>query len=150
MKTEADKDAVEAAIATTDICKLRDRFLSDLSGGQRQRAFIAMCLAQDTPYLLFDEPTSFLDLRYQYEIMDLPRSLTEHGKTCLLVLHDIPQASRYADHLVVMRDGRVVHQGLPKSIVTAQMLEEIYEVKAAVYTDPMTGTPTVSMIPTNP
>ena len=150
VKSKADRVAVEAALEITDIIQFRDRFLSDLSGGQRQRAFVAMCLAQDTPYILFDEPTSFLDLKYQYEIMDLIKSLTERGKTCLVVLHDIAQAARYADHLIVMRDGFVAHQGSPKSTITSQMLQQIYDIQATVYADPMTGTPNVSVIPRRP
>ena len=146
MRSPADHDAVEMALHTTSLVDLRRRPLAELSGGQRQRAFIAMCLAQDTPYLLFDEPTSFLDIRYQYETLDLLADLQATGRTCVVVLHDIAQAARYADNLVVMRDGAIQAQGRPADVVTPEMLSQIYGLQAKVFSDPVSGTPALSPV----
>lgn len=146
MRSAADIEAVEQALMTTALTDLRERRLSELSGGQRQRAFIAMCLAQDTPYLLFDEPTSFLDIRYQFETLNLLAELQEAGRTCVVVLHDIAQAARYADNLIVMRNGEVRHHGKPADVVTAEMLSDIYDVSAKVYADPVSHTPVASLL----
>lgn len=145
MRSTADIEAVGIALETTEMNEFRDRRLSALSGGQRQRAFIAMCLAQDTPYMLFDEPTSFLDIRYQFETLNLLADLQKSGRTCVVVLHDIAQAARFADHLVVMRDGDVLHQGEPADVITSEMLSQIYEVDAVVFSDPVSKTPAISM-----
>lgn len=144
MRSPEDRARVEEALATVNLLDMKDKQVSALSGGQRQRAFVAMCIAQDTPYVLFDEPTSFLDIRYQYEVLDLMAALHAQGKTVVAVLHDIAQAARYATDLVVMKDGAIHALGSPDQIVTEAMLEQVYGLKARVFADPVTNTPAVS------
>lgn len=146
MRSQEDHLHVEAALETVNLNSLKHKLVSALSGGQRQRAFIAMCIAQDTPYVLFDEPTSFLDIRYQYEVLDLMATLHEQGKSVVAVLHDIAQAARYASDLVVMKDALVTDIGKPADIITEDMLAAVYGIKARVYADPVTGTPAVSAL----
>jgi iron complex transport system ATP-binding protein len=137
-----DADAVERALAATRVGALRDRPLDELSGGQRQRAWIAMTLAQDTPTVLLDEPTTFLDLAHQIEVLDLLADLVaSHGRTVVMVLHDLNQACRYADHLVAMREGRVHATGTPAEIVDAALIRAVFGLEARVVADPVTGTP---------
>lgn len=144
LRRPEDHAAVASALARAGVEALRHRPLSALSGGQRQRAFIAMCLAQDTPVMLFDEPTSFLDIRYQYDTLELLAELAAAGRTVVVVLHDIGQAARYADHLVVMKDGAVQVAGAPGEVVTPAMLSRVYDIRAEVYADPVSGAPQVS------
>ncbi|MEM9630189.1 MAG: ABC transporter ATP-binding protein [Pseudomonadota bacterium] len=145
MRSSKDKAIVAEAMHTADIYDLRERHLSDLSGGQRQRAFIAMGLAQDTPYILLDEPTSFLDVRYQFDILELLKALTQSGRTCVVVLHDIAQAARYADVLVVMKDGAIVEEGAPSQVISPALLNQVYGIDAHVYPDPVSGTPVMTL-----
>lgn len=144
MRCQNDTEIVERALHVANIADLRDRTLAELSGGQRQRAFIAMGLAQDTPYILLDEPTSFLDIRYQIEILTLLRTLTQAGQTCVVVLHDIGQAARYADQLVVMKAGQIIDQGPPECVVSRAMLKDVYGLAAQIIMDPVSGTPIVT------
>lgn len=144
IRSVEDHTAIEEALKAVDLTELGDRRLSDLSGGQRQRAFVAMCIAQQTPYVLFDEPTSFLDIKYQYEILDLLKSLNEAGKTIVVVLHDIAQAARYATNLIVMQSGAIHSAGQPGEIVTPEMVSAVYGIQAKVYPDPVTGTAVVT------
>jgi iron complex transport system ATP-binding protein len=140
--SRADEAAVEGALAATGTAELRDRPLDELSGGQRQRAWIAMTLAQETEIVLLDEPTTFLDLAHQVEVLDLLAELVAaHGRTVVMVLHDLNQASRYADHLVAMRDGRVHTTGAPADVVDAALVREVFGLRARVIEDPETGTP---------
>lgn len=143
-RSPRDVELIEQAMATTGTTALRETPVSELSGGQRQRAFIAMSLAQDTPYIMLDEPTTFLDIRHQFETLDLVRDLRAHGRTSILVLHDIAQAARYGDRLVVMREGRIHSSGRPIDVVTADMVRGVYGLECNVYPDPLTGTPVVS------
>jgi iron complex transport system ATP-binding protein len=137
-----DEAAVDAALAATGTSDLRERPLDELSGGQRQRAWIAMTLAQQTEILLLDEPTTFLDLAHQIEILDLLADLVaDHGRTVVMVLHDLNQACRYADRLVAMRDGRVHRSGPPAEVVDAELVREVFGLSAQVIADPVTGTP---------
>ena len=116
--------------------------LDELSGGQRQRAWVAMALAQDTSVLLLDEPTTYLDLAHQIEVLDLLADLNERdGKTVVMVLHDLNEACRYAHQLVAMKDGRIHSQGLPGDVVDAQMVRAVYGVEAEVVPHPVGGTP---------
>jgi iron complex transport system ATP-binding protein len=134
--SEADVDAVERALSATGIERLRDRPLADLSGGQRRLAWLAMALAQDTEVLLLDEPTTFLDLRHQLAVMDVVRGLRDDvGTTVVVVLHDIEQAARYADEMVVLSDGEVAARGRPAEIVTADLLADVFGIEATVETD---------------
>lgn len=139
-----DVELIDAAIATTGLEDLRLTPVAELSGGQRQRAFIAMALAQDTPYVMLDEPTTFLDIRHQVETLDLVRRLHDAGRTSILVLHDIAQAARYGDRLVVMHAGRIIAQGKPADVVTPRLLRDVYGLDCAVYPDPVSGTPVVT------
>ncbi|PVU82739.1 Fe(3+)-dicitrate ABC transporter ATP-binding protein [Cellulomonas sp. WB94] len=139
----ADEVAVASALAATEVTDLRGRLVSELSGGQRQRVWLAMALAQETDLLLLDEPTTFLDIAHQVEVMDLCARLHEDGRTLVAVLHDLNQAARYATHLIAMKDGRVVAQGAPADVVTAEGVEEIFGLGCRVIADPETGTPMV-------
>lgn len=134
--SEVDIDAIERALSLTDIERLRDRPLADLSGGQRRLAWLAMVLAQDTDVLLLDEPTTFLDLRHQLAVMDVICELRDNvGTTVVVVLHDIEQAARYADEMVVLSDGVVAARGPPAEIVTADLLADVFGIEATVETD---------------
>ena len=135
---------MDQAIATTGLDELRLKPVAELSGGQRQRAFIAMALAQDTPYVMLDEPTTFLDIRHQVETLDLVRQLHNAGRTSIVVLHDIAQAARYGDRLVVMHAGRIVAEGKPADVITPDLLLDVYGLECAVYPDPVSGTPVVT------
>jgi iron complex transport system ATP-binding protein len=140
--SRADEAAVEGALAATGTAELRDRPLDELSGGQRQRAWIAMTLAQETEIVLLDEPTTFLDLAHQVEVLDLLAELVAaHGRTVVMVLHDLNQACRYADHLVALRDGRVHTTGAPADVVDAALVHAVFGLRARVIEDPETGTP---------
>ncbi|MFC0003660.1 ABC transporter ATP-binding protein [Micromonospora siamensis] len=139
-----DGRAVDTAMAMADVAGLADRPVDTLSGGQRQRVWIAMALAQDTEALLLDEPTTFLDLAHQVEVLDLLRSLrAERGRTVVAVLHDLNQAARYADHLVAMRAGRVVAAGPPREILTAGLVREVFGLDCVVVPCPVSGAPLV-------
>ncbi|WP_407838562.1 ABC transporter ATP-binding protein [Streptomyces sp. DSM 116496] len=147
--SEADERAVVDAMARTSVSDLADRPVDALSGGQRQRVWIAMALAQDTDILLLDEPTTFLDIAHQVEVLDLVRRLNhERGRTVVAVLHDLNQAARYADHLVAMKSGRVVAEGPPSAIVTADLVHEVFGLDSIVIPDPITGSPLI--VPTSP
>ncbi len=146
--SRADEDAVAAALAATRLTELSGHLVDELSGGQRQRVWVAMLLAQQTPILLLDEPTTFLDIAHQYELMELLRTFHEGGKTVVAVLHDLNQAARYADHLIVMRNGDIVTTGRPAEIITTDLIAEVFDLRALVLPDPVTGTPTV--VPLDP
>lgn len=135
---------MEAALDRTGTAELRDQPVDQLSGGQRQRAWIALTLAQDTELLLLDEPTTFLDLRHQLDVLDLVARLhRELGRTVVMVLHDLGQAARYADHLVVLHAGRLAAAGPPAEVLDAALVERVFEVPCRVIPDPETGTPLV-------
>jgi iron complex transport system ATP-binding protein len=139
-----DEESVRAAMERTDITDLADRFVDELSGGQRQRVWIAMALAQGTGILLLDEPTTFLDIAHQVEVLDLIRELNRRqGRTVVAVLHDLNQACRYADHLVAMREGRVVAQGTPAEVVTSELVREVFGLECVVVPCPVTGCPMI-------
>ncbi|MFY1670182.1 ABC transporter ATP-binding protein [Plantactinospora sp. WMMB334] len=140
----ADEAAIREAMALADVAELAERPVDTLSGGQRQRVWIAMTLAQDTDALLLDEPTTFLDLAHQVEVLDLLHRLrTERGRTVVAVLHDLNQAARYADHLVAMRDGAVVAAGPPRQILTADLVRDVFGLDCVVVPCPVTGAPLV-------
>ncbi len=138
----ADDNACAEALDLTGIVDLADRLLESLSGGQRQRAWIAMTLAQQTNILLLDEPTTFLDLAHQVEVMNLIGDLVAvRGKTVVAVLHDLNQAARYADRMVMLKHGRIVAAGNPLAVMTAELIESVFGVAATIITDPVAGTP---------
>lgn len=143
-----DEKAVLAALEATGTTELADRFVDELSGGQRQRVWIAMLLAQETDIMLLDEPTSFLDIAHQFDLLELLRTLHEQGRTQVVVLHDLNQAARYATHLIVMKDGAIVTTGRPDEVLTADLVREVFELDAIVVPDPVTGTP--SVVPLDP
>ena len=139
-----DEGAVAQALEWTGIADLADRPIDELSGGQRQRAWISMALAQGTDLLLLDEPTTYLDLAHQVEVLELVMRLnTEFGRTVVMVLHDLNLAARYADRLVTMKDGKIVAHGSPAEIMTESMLAEVFGLAARVIDDPVAGTPLV-------
>jgi ABC-type cobalamin/Fe3+-siderophores transport system ATPase subunit len=142
--SDADEAAVSAALQATNTTALASRFVDELSGGQRQRAWVAMALAQQTPLLLLDEPTTFLDIAHQVELLDLFSDLNhDGGRTLVAVLHDLNQAARYGTHLIAMKDGRIVAEGAPTDIVTAEMVHEVFGLRCRILPDPETGTPLV-------
>jgi iron complex transport system ATP-binding protein len=141
--SKEDERAVRDALAAAGIADLAERQVDNLSGGQRQRAWVAMVLAQETSYLLLDEPTTFLDITHQYELLRLLARLRDQGRTVIAVLHDINQACRFADHLVAMKDGRIVAEGAPAQIVDSTLMSDVFELPSIVVPDPVTGTPMV-------
>ncbi|MEU3723972.1 ABC transporter ATP-binding protein [Streptomyces sp. NPDC031705] len=139
-----DERIVLESMAATGVAELAGRAVDELSGGQRQRVWIAMALAQQTPLLLLDEPTTYLDIQHQLDVLDLCAELHENqGRTLVAVLHDLNHAARYATHLVALRAGRVVAEGPPAEVVTAELVEEVFGVRCRIIDDPETGTPLV-------
>ena len=142
--SDDDSAAVDAAMAATGVTDLAGRTVGELSGGQRQRVWLALVLAQDTPVLLLDEPTTFLDISHQLEVLRLCRRLHRTGNyTLVTVLHELSLAFRFADHVIAMKDGRIVAQGPPEQIATPELMKEIYGIDAVVIRDPATGGPLV-------
>lgn len=138
-----DEAAVTSAMAQADVSQLADRLVDELSGGQRQRVWLALALAQETSLLLLDEPTTFLDIAHQIEVMDLLRKLHRSGRTLVAVLHDLNHAARYATHLIAMKDGAIVAQGAPSDVVDAELVERVFGLKSLVVPCPVTGAPMV-------
>ncbi|MGW5322689.1 ABC transporter ATP-binding protein [Rhodococcus pyridinivorans] len=144
-----DEDEVAIALERTGIADLADRPIDELSGGQRQRAWISMALAQGTDILLLDEPTTYLDLAHSVEVLDLVDRLhSELGRTVVMVLHDLNLAVRYSDHLVVMKDGRVVASGVPSEVISVELLREVFDLDASVIDDPVSDRPLIVPIGT--
>lgn len=138
--THEDEEAIEWALASTNLLDKRHMPIDSLSGGQMQRVWIAMVLTQQTPYLFLDEPTTYLDIFYQYELLELVRSLNkQHGISIVMVLHDINQAIKYSDVIIVMKDGRIAAKGKPDDIITADLIYDIYGVKVVVKHDKDAG-----------
>ncbi|AIY02522.1 Fe3+-siderophore transport system, ATP-binding protein [Arthrobacter sp. PAMC 25486] len=142
--TAADDDAVAAALSVTGTADLAGRSIDELSGGQRQRVWIAMALAQETGVLLLDEPTTYLDLAHQVEVLDVVSELNaRRGITVAIVLHDLNLAARYADHLIAMKSGAIVAQGMPGQVLTAELVRRVFGLESVVVADPVVGTPMV-------
>ncbi len=139
----SDEAAVVAALEATNVAGLSGRLVDELSGGQRQRVWVAMVLAQQTPLLLLDEPTTFLDIAHQIELLELFRRLNNEGNTLVAVLHDLNHACRYATHLIAMKDGAVVAEGRPSEVVTAELVEHVFGLPCMVIEDPVSQTPLV-------
>ncbi|WAH53706.1 iron-enterobactin ABC transporter ATP-binding protein [Pseudescherichia vulneris] len=141
---QEDDRAVQRAMQATGVADLALQSVDTLSGGQRQRAWIAMVLAQETAIMLLDEPTTWLDISYQIDVLELLSELNrEQGYTLAAVLHDLNQACRYATHLIALRDGKIVAQGAPKEIVTAELIEAVYGLRCMIIEDPVAHTPLV-------
>ena len=142
--TSADDAAVARALEATDVTHLADRPVDELSGGQRQRVWIAMALAQETDVLLLDEPTTFLDISHQIDVLDLLTDLNrERGTTVAMVLHDLNLAARYADHLVAMAQGQIIAAGDPGDVLTEETVRRVFGLDSRVVPDPLTGRPMV-------
>lgn len=141
---QEDEDAVQRAMQATGIVELANQSVDTLSGGQRQRAWIAMVLAQDTAIMLLDEPTTWLDISHQIDLLELLSELNrERGFTLAAVLHDLNQACRYATHLIALREGKIVAEGAPQEIVTAELIEAVYGLRCMIIDDPVAHTPLV-------
>jgi iron complex transport system ATP-binding protein len=139
-----DEEAVTSAMTATGVLDLAGRRVDELSGGQRQRVWLAMALAQRTRILLLDEPTTYLDIAHQVEVLDMCADLHQrHGHTLVAVLHDLNQACRYASHLIAMHDGTIVAEGRPAEIVTTDLIQDVFGLRCRIIPDPETGTPLV-------
>lgn len=138
---KSDKSFIQEVMKEVGVLDLQDSFISELSGGQRQRAWLAMVLAQDTSFILLDEPTTYMDINHQIELMCILRRLNKKGKTIIVVLHDINQAARYCDHLVLLKEGKVVSQGSTKEIMNKKLLKEVFDIKAQIHLDPIAKCP---------
>ena len=141
--SQEDEKAVASALEVTGLTDLQRADVDELSGGQVQRVWLATVLAQDTPLLLLDEPTTFLDIAHQYEVLKLVRGFRDAGRTVVVVVHDLNQAARFATNLVVMKDGAVVAVGPPAEVLTAELVESVFGLPVLVVPDPVTGTPMV-------
>ncbi|CNG94872.1 iron-siderophore ABC transporter ATP-binding [Yersinia frederiksenii] len=142
--TQADNLAVHEAMEATGISELAERSVDALSGGQRQRVWIAMVLAQQTPLLLLDEPTTYLDIAHQIDLLELFSHLNQQlNHTLVAVLHDLNHACRYATHIIAMRDGQIVAQGKPREVITADLVEHVFGMPCLIIDDPVSGTPLV-------
>ncbi len=141
--SEADEVAVQSALAATGTADLAGRTVDELSGGQRQRVWVAMVLAQETDLLLLDEPTTFLDVAHQVELMELFAELNDRGRTIVAVLHDLNHAARYASHIIALRQGQVVAEGPPETVITSERVREVFGLENIVIEDPVTGGPLV-------
>jgi iron complex transport system ATP-binding protein len=140
--SKADEAAVEHALEATQTVDLRERPVDELSGGQRQRVWIALALAQETPILLLDEPTTFLDMAHQLEVLNLLAALNKtEQRTIVLVLHDVNQAARYSHHIIAMRTGEILVRGTPGEVITQQTVAEVFGVSSVIIDDPISGTP---------
>jgi len=147
MEREGDHERARRAMETTDIADLADRPIGMLSGGERQRAFIARALCQDTPILLLDEPTAFLDIAHQVSLLSLIRRLhTNHHKTIVSVTHDINLAASFFDRIVILSEGRVCADGRPADVITERTIKEVYGTTVLVDTNPVTSRPRVTLL----
>jgi iron complex transport system ATP-binding protein len=142
--SRSDQQAVADAMAATGVTAISGRPVDELSGGQRQRVWVSMVLAQDTQVILLDEPTTYLDIAHQIELLDLFVELNAtRGRTIVAVLHDLNHACRFADRIIAMKSGAIVAQGDPAAVITAELVEEVYGLKCQIIDDPETGTPLV-------
>ncbi|PYE12090.1 iron complex transport system ATP-binding protein [Williamsia limnetica] len=139
-----DESAVVEAMDSTGVTELSGRLVDELSGGQRQRVWVAMVLAQQTPLMLLDEPTTFLDIAYQIDLLELCSELNKtKGRTLVAVLHDLNHACRYADHIIAMKDGEIVAEGRPSEIITAELVHDVFGLPCRIIDDPESHTPLV-------
>ena len=137
-----DEEVISWALDVTDMREFAERPLEQLSGGQRQRAWIAMCIAQDTEIVFLDEPTTFLDISFQLDVMKLLKTLnTKYKKTIIMVVHDLNQASLFADHVIAIKKGKIISQGTPEEVITAENCRKVFGVLVDIMTDTRTGKP---------
>ncbi|MCC9624504.1 ABC transporter ATP-binding protein [Thalassospira sp. MA62] len=142
--SDQDQKAFDHAVDAAGVAQLLDRPLDRLSGGQRQRAWIAMTIAQDTAVMMLDEPTAFLDIGHQLEVFSVIGKLRAMGRTCVLVLHDIVSAARFADNIIAMKDGKIVANGTPDQVITTDLIRTLYEVECELVADPVFGSPVIT------
>ncbi|WP_109077316.1 Fe(3+) dicitrate ABC transporter ATP-binding protein FecE [Aggregatibacter kilianii] len=138
---DKDEELVTWAMEQTHTTELAEQLVSDLSGGQQQRVFLAMTLAQDAELVLLDEPTTYLDLNRQAELMGMMRQMQQNGKTVITVLHDLNQACRYCDYLVVLKDGNLMAKGTPDEVMSEQLLKTVFDLDVIIHRDPVSQTP---------
>lgn len=139
---QKDRDIISWAIEKTGLSNLKDRYIGTLSGGESQRAWIAMALAQEPKLLILDEPTTYLDISYQLEVLELVKELNESlGITVVMVLHDLNQAARYSDKIYVLKEGKICHYGSPKKILKTELLEDVFRIDANIYEDEINDCP---------
>ncbi|QPB42794.1 Fe(3+) dicitrate ABC transporter ATP-binding protein FecE [Rodentibacter haemolyticus] len=136
-----DEELVNRAMLQTHTIELSDKLVADLSGGQQQRVFLAMTLAQDTDIVLLDEPTTYLDLNRQADLMAMMRQMQQDGKTIITVLHDLNQASRYCDYLIIFKEGNLIAQGAPEEVMTKALLKNVFDLEVEIHRDPVSNTP---------
>lgn len=141
--SDADEQAVRRAMDLAGVTPLADRAVDELSGGQRQRAWLATVLAQEPAVVLLDEPTTYLDLPHQLDVLDLCFDMQRQGRTVVVVLHDLNLAARYASHMVAMRDGRIIAAGTPAEVITTEVIDQAFDMACRIIDDPETGTPMV-------
>ena len=142
--SKQDYEAVSNALEMMNIMEFADRHIDELSGGQRQRVWIAMALAQQTDILFLDEPTTYLDITYQVEILDILTELNhKYGITIVMVLHDINLSARYADYLFAVKDGQLIAEGTPKDIITSELIHDVFNLHCHVIDDPVSNTPLI-------
>lgn len=140
--SQRDCEVIDWALEVTGTMELKHRFVDRLSGGQRQRVWIAMALAQETDIIFLDEPTTYLDLAHQLEVLELLQQLNhEQGRTMIMVLHDLNQAARFADFIIAMKEGQIIHAGSCEEVMTSQVLREVFQIDAVIGHDPRTGKP---------
>ncbi|OCA81149.1 ABC transporter ATP-binding protein [Pradoshia sp. D12] len=141
---EHDREMVDWSIRVTGLSDFKDHAVDSLSGGQRQRAWIAMAIAQETGLLLLDEPTTYLDMAHQLEVLELLKKLNqEDGRTIVMVIHDLNHASRFADELVAIKKGQLILQGSSNEVMSAEVLKEVFQIDASIVEDPRTGKPAI-------
>ena len=142
--TKEDYAAVEDALERMGITELANRCVDELSGGQRQRVWIALALAQETDILLLNEPTTYLDIAYQVEILDLLTELNRRkGTTIVMILHDVNLSARYADHLFALCRGKLIAEGKPADVSTEELMQKVYQLNCIVMKDPLSGAPLI-------
>ncbi|CEI73323.1 MULTISPECIES: ABC transporter ATP-binding protein [Romboutsia] len=148
-KTNNDKEIVDWAIENTGLSKYKNTPIGALSGGERQRAYIAQALCQKPDILLLDEPTTYLDISYQLELMELVREINEKFKiTIVMVLHELNQASKYSDRLIIMKDGQIISDGRPNDVVNKDVIKKVYKIECDIDNDPQSNKPRIHPIKT--
>lgn len=148
-KTKSDEEIVNWAIENTGLKRYKNTPINSLSGGERQRAYIAQALCQKPDILLLDEPTTYLDISYQLEVMELVREINEKFNiTIVMVLHELNQASKYSDRLIIMKDGKIVSDGCPRDVINKETIKQVYKIECDIDNDPISNKPRIHPIQT--